>query len=641
MVEETKELGGVISPVPNSKKIIFLYNDNSRTFLLSNSSKSPIYISALYFNLVTCGSGSDIFIDTINSQYKVNKNIEAGESIQQQLGTRSQRRLSNWPMGVYATGEDGQIIEVDDITEKPHYNPPKPDNLYPELGVIPIIPEPNSMEVIDGHLTYPEEISIINKTEWSLQVLELVLEDGLFPQIKFNFCVEENVGEMGVKLQIEEREEIRIREERYILNIYENSIIILCSSQRELTAALSTLIQIIFFTISRGKVECLRIDDSPCLRYRGLLIDSSRNFLPFEDVKIIMKHCALYKINNLHLHLTDNEGWRVEIKSFPQLTHRGAWRGHSLIIPPQVGSGPHVVGGFYTQEEIKCLVQFGERLGIRLIPEIDVPSHCSALLTSLVQLRPEEYRGKTEEYYAGVLNPANEQTFPVLFKILEEIIDLFPGKIIHIGADEVPYGHWSAKDAEKLGLDSKISIFDYFIEEIMIFLDSKGCKLSGWDEIIRKKASKLMRSHSIAQIWHGGLPERAEDCIKQEREYILSPSTHLYFDQPQSNKVRDPGHLWAGVISLEKVYSFNPIPRSLGTGAMQFCLGVEGCLWGELIDNIQKLEYMGFPRILALSEVGWTDRLKREKEKFMKKVIYHQTFFNILKINYRPINLTH
>src|ERR1700744_5092050 len=359
------------------------------------------------------------------------------------------------------------------------------------------------------------------------------------------------------------------------------------------------------------KIPCAQIEDYPRFGYRGLMLDVCRHFFSVEFVKKTIDLMAYYKLNNFHWHLTDDQGWRIEIKKYPRLTEIGSQRAQTVIgnyhdrTPQQYDNTPY--GGFYTQDQIREVVKYAADRYINVVPEIEMPGHSTAALAAYPELSCDP--SKTYKVYEtwGVIKDVycpSDKTFSFLEDVLTEVMDLFPSKYIHIGGDEVPKDAWKnsafcQKMIKKLKLKDEEGLQSYFIQRIEKFVNSKGRSIIGWDEILEGGLSP----NATVMSWRGENGGIA--AAKQNHNVIMTPgSGGLYLDHSQG-KVNEPLSI-GGYFPLEKTYSYNPTPDALTPEQQKYIIGVQANLWTEYITTDAKAEFMLYPRLLALSELAWT-----------------------------------
>jgi hexosaminidase len=383
-------------------------------------------------------------------------------------------------------------------------------------------------------------------------------------------------------------------------------------------------------------VPAVKIRDYPRFKYRGMHLDVGRHFMPVKFVKKYIDLLAMYKMNRFHWHLTEDQGWRIQIKEYPKLTEIGAWRDSTLIGHYNSGRyDHHRTGGFYTQKQIKDVVKYAQKRFITIIPEIEMPGHASAALASYPKLgcNPDStYHVKsTWGVFKDIYCPSN-YTFNFLENVLTEVMQLFPSKYIHIGGDETPKAAWKhSKLAKKVMKENGLKNYDqlqsYFIKRIEKFLNAHGRQIIGWDEILEGG----LAPNAIVQSWHG--IKGGIEAANQHHKAIMSPTAYYYFDYYQGNPKTEPLAI-GGFNPLKKVYSFNPVPDSLTAQQAKYVYGVEGTLWTEYIDSPRKAEYMALPRMLAVAETGWTPQKERKWNDFWERLQPQFKRFDVLGVDY-------
>ena len=379
--------------------------------------------------------------------------------------------------------------------------------------------------------------------------------------------------------------------------------------------------------------ECI-IKDSPRFEYRGVMLDVGRYFFPISYIKKLVDVLAINKMNTLHLHLTEDQGWRIEIKKYPKLTEIGSIRKESMLghyRDQKYDGKPH--GGFYTQDEIRDLVAYAQRKFVTIVPEIEMPGHALAALASYPELgcTGETYEVGTKWGVEQRVFCPTEKTFSFLEDVLTEIIDLFPSKYIHIGGDECPKNNWKASAfcqelIKKEGLKDEHELQSYFIRRIDKFVTSKGRKIIGWDEILEGGLSP----NATVMSWRG--TAGGIEAAKQKHDVIMTPNSYVYLDYYQSDPASEPIAI-GGFLPLQKTYSYEPIPTELSTDEAKYIKGVQANLWTEYVSTPEHADYMLFPRALAVAEIGWSDKTK-SYEDFTKRLIVHLERLKFMSINY-------
>jgi len=382
-------------------------------------------------------------------------------------------------------------------------------------------------------------------------------------------------------------------------------------------------------------IPIVAILDTPRFEWRGMHLDVCRHFFPVEFVKRYIDYLAMYKMNTFHWHLTEDQGWRIEIKKYPRLTEVGAWRDGSMV-------GPHSdmkfdsirYGGFYTQEEIREVVAYAAARHVTVVPEIEMPGHSLAALASYPELSctggPFEV-GKAWGVYDDVYCPT-ETTFTFLENVLDEVCELFPGRYIHIGGDECPKTRWKSCPRcqaliKKEGLADEHELQSWFIRRIERYLNGKGKQIIGWDEILEGG----LAPNAAVMSWRG--TEGGIAAAQQKHNVVMSPGSHCYFDHYQGDASFEPLAI-GGFTPVKKVYSYEPVPEELTVSEARYIMGAQGNLWTEYITTPEHAEYMSMPRMGALSEVLWSPRQSRSWEDFLPRLVRHFRVLDLLGVHY-------
>jgi hexosaminidase len=400
-------------------------------------------------------------------------------------------------------------------------------------------------------------------------------------------------------------------------------------------------------------IPAVTIEGQPRFAYRGLHLDVCRHFAPVEFVKKYIDYLALHKMNFFHWHLTEDQGWRIEIKKYPLLTEVGSWRNGTIIGRyPGKGNDNIRYGGFYTQEQIKEVVDYAAKRYITVVPEIEMPGHASAAIAAYPWLScfPEQKTkipdnmiseaskratGKLVQETWGVFEDVfcagNDSTFNFLQGVLDEVIPLFPGPYVHVGGDESPKTHWKKcpkcqQRIKDLKLKDEHELQSYFIQRMEKYINSKGKILIGWDEILEGG----LAPNAIVMSWRG--EEGGIEAAKQNHQVIMTPGNYMYLDHSQTKN--EDSVTIGGYTPLEEVYSYEPQPKELPANKHQFILGAQGNVWREYMNNSKKTEYMVFPRLAALSEVLWSPKEKRDYKNFEKRLPVVLQRYDLWGVNY-------
>jgi hexosaminidase len=432
---------------------------------------------------------------------------------------------------------------------------------------------------------------------------------------------------------------------KYELNVRENGISITGSSDTAIFYGIQTLLQLLPTTNQKLQttnykisIPQLFITDYPRFPYRGMHLDVGRHFFSPSFIKRYIDYLAYHKLNTFHWHLTEDQGWRIEIKKYPRLTSVGGYRNGTIIgRNPGKGNDSLRYGGFYTQEEIKDIVKYAADRYITIIPEIEMPGHSSAAIAAYPQLScfPEEptvpakgtawagpRTGKQVQQAWGVFDDVycpSEFTFHFLEDVLDEVMQLFPSKYIHIGGDESPITNWKRSAfcqqlMKEKGLKNEHELQSYFIQRIEKYVNSKGKQIIGWDEILEGG----LAPNATVMSWRG--EKGGITAAKQKHNVVMTPETPMYFNFSQST--HEDSLTYGQYIPVEKVYAYEPIPKGLNDIDAKYILGAQANLWSEYINNPKLAEYQLFPRLSALSEVQWSPKEKRSWENFEKKLPY-------------------
>jgi hexosaminidase len=435
--------------------------------------------------------------------------------------------------------------------------------------------------------------------------------------------------------------------EGYELTVSQNGVVIRAPEPAGLFYGVQTMLQLLPEEIYSTNVEagvdwqmpCVRISDQPRFSWRGMMLDVSRHFFTKAEVMQLLDAMAVHKINTFHWHLVDDNGWRIEIKKYPLLTSVGAWRGgvgFGLATNSTTAYGPDGrYGGFYTQSEIREVVDYAAKLHITIVPEIEMPGHSLAALAAYPQFGsgPGPFVVPLQGgVNPGIYSPAKAETFEFLEAVLSEVFALFPGKYIHIGGDEVPKGPWK-KDADcqalmkKEGLKNEEELQSWFIRRIEKFVNSRGKTLLGWSEILQGGLAQ----NAAVMDWIGG----GREAASKGHDVVMTPTSYCYFDYYQSQDHSNEPRAIGGFVPLDKVYAFEPIPEQLAPEMQKHILGAQGNVWTEYIANLRHVEYMAFPRLAALAEVTWSPKGTRSYDDFLRRLKTHEHRLGELNVNYR------
>jgi hexosaminidase len=507
---------------------------------------------------------------------------------------------------------------------------------------VALIPQPVSLDVGDGVFEVGPATGVVASGPAKAEANKLI--EALAPAMGFRLKLAEGGTEKNaIVLSLDAGLKEQLGTEGYKLNVTPKRIDIRAVEPAGLFYGGETVRQLLPAEIYRPakvkglqwSVPCVKITDYPRFGWRGLLIDPARHFIPKQDMLRFIDVMATHKFNRLQVHFTDSQGWRIEIKKYPKLTEVGSRWDYSRR---KTKDGQYV-GGYYTQDDIREIVRYAANRHITMVPEIEMPYHTGAAIVAypelgintghLAELPPEQRWGKTK----GLIAPRPE-TVAFLQDVLTEVIELFPSQYIHIGGDEANIGHWAGDpemqaQIKRLKLKDAHELHSWFIKQMDAFLTTKGRQLVGWDEILQGG----LAPGATVMSWRG--TSGGITAARAGHDVVMAPTSHTYFDYRQAP---DETGLGRSVINLQKVYAFEPIPAELNVEQAKHVLGGQGQLWGELISDYKRREFMAFPRACALSEVLWSPKDNRSFRQFVFRLLEHRKRLKAAGINYRPLD---
>lgn len=500
-----------------------------------------------------------------------------------------------------------------------------------------IIPLPVKMEILPGSFQISANTAIYYSAKQpNLLKHATYLSTAIQSISSIHPSIVKNMGGNRIKLIINQSAEIGA--EGYHLTVDASGISIAANTDKGIFYGIQTLLQAFpsIRTNQKLTVRNLKITDYPRFAWRGMMLDVSRHFFSPEAIKNYIDLMAMYKLNVFHWHLTDDEGWRLEIKKYPKLTQVGAWRKEvkeSVFYKKnQVlnQTDTFTYGGYYTQQQAKDIVAYASARNIMVIPEIEMPGHSHAVIASYPQLscsgQPQEVRtsmgalpGAQANYCAG-----KEESFTFLENVIKEVMEIFPAPYIHVGGDEVDKTSWKycalcQQRMKNEGLKDEHELQSYFISRMGKFLEANNKKLIGWDEILEGGLS----AGATVMSWRG--EKGGIEAAKLNHNVVMTPVKPLYFNRYQADTLvyQQPLAARFSINTLKNVYDYDPIPKELNLANQHYVLGTQGCLWTEFIPSIQQLEQMTFPRMIALSEVMWSPVKLKNWENFNKRLYKH------------------
>lgn len=522
---------------------------------------------------------------------------------------------------------------------------------------IAIIPQPVSVQQGQGQFVLSNSMAIsIPVKQRDASTVAAYLADKLTPATGYNFRIV-STGDAAIQFLLKTPQDTRLGREGYTLNITDRKVTIEANASAGLFYGVQTLLQLLPKEIESNtavnniewKAPAVTIIDYPRFAWRGVMLDVSRHFFSKEYVRGFIDRMARYKLNRFHWHLTDDNGWRVQIKSLPKLTDIGAWRvprtgTFGSNAAPKAGEAA-TDGGFYTQDDIKEIVQYARQRYIEILPEIDVPGHSMAAIASYPELcvtKDTSIRvnpgssfstwfgnGKFEMHLDNTLNPVDEKVYQFLDKVFGEVATLFPFEYIHMGGDECYKGYWEKDPGvqafmKKMNLKNGEELQSYFVKRVSKIVTSKKKKLIGWDEIL--EGGNLAPGTAVMS-WRG--TKGGIEAAHKKHPVVMSPAPIYYLDMSQGDPAVEPPVYSSA--RLKDVYAFDILPKEIDS---TYVIGGQGNLWTEQIPTSPQVEYMTYPRAFAISESLWSPKPKRNWDSFVTRVEDHFERFDQAHVNY-------
>ena len=501
-------------------------------------------------------------------------------------------------------------------------------------NTISIIPKPVEMQISKGYFRLEKNVTISLQNS-ALQETAQLLRLGIQQIRPSSVSIKNSTPNAikGISLAIDSNRVVQ--KEGYSLAISATGIKLIGHDAAGVFYGTQTLLQLIH---QQGNLPFVQIKDYPRFGYRGMHLDVGRRIFSVTFLKKYLDLLALYKFNTFHWHLTEDQGWRIEIKRYPKLQSVAAYRnetiiGHKKDSPHRFDGKPY--GGFYTQEEVKEIVAFAQKRHITVIPEIEMPGHARAALAAYPQLGCTGGPYQTATFWGvfdDVFCAGNDSTFTFLQNVLDEILPLFPSKYIHIGGDECPKVRWKScpkcqKRMQENHLKDEHELQSYFIQKMEKYLNAKGKNLIGWDEILEGGLSPK----STVMSWQGEAGGIA--AAQQHHDVVMCPESHYYLDYYQSLQASEP-IATAGFTPLEKVYRYEPIPAILNPTEQTYIKGIQGNAWSEYLVSEAQAEYMLFPRALAIAETAWSPKTQKDYDDFLQRLRLQEKVLKHRKVHY-------
>ena len=533
--------------------------------------------------------------------------------------------MSCGPGGMFIIDDKNKNIklEVSDLKFENEIEEVKYDQLSTD-NFTPIIPEPTNF------IFKKDYVEINNKSFKLINDNNIIKNTSQFTdKLGINFS-----SNNGFPIYFTEN---NYKEDEYSLEISKDKIQILHKNYGGKIYGIFTLIQLIDFY--NNKLPICEIYDKPKYSWRGMHLDCARQFYTTDEIKRILDYMALFKINRFHWHLTDNESWRIEIKSFPNLTKFGSYRGYNMTVPPFYGSGYEKYGGYYSHQDIKNLILYAKNLNIEIMPEIDLPAHSWALLQVMPELRDEKSNIISEDvgsYKNNTIDPSLELTKKFLKSMLEEICEIFTFNVIHVGLDERPSNSWEGSQSIKEfmnnnNIKSQAEYQDYYMNYLIDIIKSKNKRTAAWNEAavtphidhgVGGSAGNLDKSCLIFSWEHSDV---AKETTSKKFDTILCPGQKTYFDMAYNNSTSERGICWAATIEVKDIFEWEP---DHNIENKKFIKGIQGQLWSETITDKKFIDKMINPRLATLSEIAWKGKITRKWIEFRSALL---TSMNFLK----------
>ena len=509
---------------------------------------------------------------------------------------------------------------------------------------INIVPKPLEMKLNQGAFRFTKDTKLVAANDQT-QVFEVL-------QNKFVSAAGWNLGVVNTAPSsnfVQLSTDVSLPEEAYNLKVTENQVIIYASGHNGFLYGLETIRQLLPVAIESKNVVSnmnwdipnVEIKDSPRFKWRGFMLDVSRHFFDKDYVMETIDQLAFLKMNTLHLHLVDDQGWRIEIKKYPKLTEVGGFRVDQEDKPwnarptPELGKET-TYGGFYTQEDIKEIVAYAESRGITVVPEIEMPAHVMSAIAAYPELscfqKPIMVPSGGVWPITEIYCPGKETTFEFLENVLLEVMELFPSRYIHVGGDEATKTNWEKctdckKRIQEEGLENVEELQSYFIRRMERFLSSKGRTLLGWDEILEGG----LAPGATVMSWRG--VKGGLEASEAGHDVVMTPNSHCYFDYYQGDQDAEP-LAWGGNLPLSKVYQFDPVVEGMSEEQAKHVLGGQANLWTEYVPTKAQAEYMTYPRLAALAEAVWSSKDNRNWDDFSNRVSSLFQRYGIMGVNY-------
>ncbi|WP_108123980.1 beta-N-acetylhexosaminidase [Saccharospirillum mangrovi] len=522
-------------------------------------------------------------------------------------GAGQLRKLTDRPSGLYLqNGSERQAVVLPGEPERqsPIAQPLRAGELY-------FLPQPQHLNIATTALDCPAQLAF-HGNRWNLTWLQRLL-DRLPDAATFAF------SDSG--FSVREQHDTALNH-AFRLNIGRDGMVLTHRDSAGFQTGQAYLMQYLLQWTLAGTLPACELAGTPRFGYRGVHLDVVRHFFDIKPIQGWLDLFALFQFNHFHWHLTDDDGWRVASNAYPQLAQTAAWRGPDEALPPQMGSGAQRYGGCYSAEQIRATVQRATELGITVVPEMDVPGHCRALLKALPELVEADdqsvYRS-VQHHNDNVINPALPATQTVIRTLINEWCDLFSGPLFHLGSDEVPEGAWLGSPAAQAWAEqqgrSPHDLHGVFMAELEQAVQARGKTAMGWEEI---RTGNAVSTDTWVLSWQG--VSAGQKAAEAGHPVVMTPAQHCYFDLAVSDRPEDPGYYWAGTVDLATAWHYQPTD-GLSDAAASNVKGVQACLWTEVVTTPSEAEFMWFPRLLATAEVAWGSHQYDDFEAFNERAV--------------------
>ena len=603
----------IISPKFNKENVLTIY--------LENKDKNNFKNIKLCFSLVYSIKSLEgaIIVKQIGRYYELiltNNNLLSYQNHTINIILQTSRigtyNLSCGPEGVFLLDENENLIESElkKLTFEQPIRKKQYDRIYPKV-INPIIPEPLKTNLSKNFIKNPDK-NFFTKNKEILKTFLLLKKTTSSLGINFN-------NNKGIEIKFNK---ITMEEDAYKIIINSNHIEVLSKNYGGSFYALISLLHLSYFY--SGDLPIGTIEDKPKFLWRGMHLDCSRQFHSIKTIKRLLLYMSLFKLNRFHWHLTDNEAWRLDMESFPNLAVHSSFRGYKEIIPPVYGSGYYKYGGYYSKKDVQDLILFAKDLNIEIMPEIDLPAHSWALLQVMPQLYDKTSNRVSEDvgnYKNNTINPILNETSEFLEKVLLDISKLFPYNVIHVGVDERPKNAWEGSPIilefmKQNDLATFDELQDFYMNNI-INLNKKNEKITAaWNEAVLKPYIDIGSGGSSGNVDNSCLifawehPDVAIQSLKKGFQTIMCPGQKTYFDMAHNNSTQERGICWAGTIEVSEIHAWMPL-SDIDKGFHDLILGIQGQLWSETLTKTSFIDQMINPRLATLAEVAWSDEKRR------------------------------